>query len=138
MPINEDLSTKAVTAMSISSDGNVIYAATEGEGVFRLEVIKPGETVLEVDPTSLVFGEFGEVEIPQSKTLTFRAYNTGGGTLSGTVSDDRDWITVDPTSLTGNSNTISVTVHADIMGLQARESYIGTVTVNSNGGILKP
>jgi len=36
VPINEGLSTRAVTAMAISSDGMVLYAATEGEGVFRL------------------------------------------------------------------------------------------------------
>jgi photosystem II stability/assembly factor-like uncharacterized protein len=35
-PINEELTTKAVTAMAISSDGEVLYAATEGGGVFRL------------------------------------------------------------------------------------------------------
>ncbi|MBN1954796.1 MAG: hypothetical protein JW900_07075 [Anaerolineae bacterium] len=34
--VNEGLSNKAVTALAISSDGKVLYAATEGEGVFRL------------------------------------------------------------------------------------------------------
>ncbi|MGA9351566.1 MAG: family 16 glycoside hydrolase [Anaerolineae bacterium] len=36
VPINEGLSIKAVTAMAISSDGKVLYAATEGGGVFRM------------------------------------------------------------------------------------------------------
>ena len=36
VPINEGLSTRAVTALAISSDGKMLYAATEGEGVFRL------------------------------------------------------------------------------------------------------
>jgi len=40
VPINEGLSTKAVTAMAISADGKVLYAATEGEGVFRLGEIE--------------------------------------------------------------------------------------------------
>ena len=97
-------------------------------GSGRLNLALP---ILEVDPTSLVFGE---VEIPQTKTLTFRAYNTGTGTLSGTVSDDRDWITVDPTSFSGNDNTISVTVDTDIMALELWKTYTGTVTVVSNGG----
>jgi photosystem II stability/assembly factor-like uncharacterized protein len=35
-PINEGLSTKAVTDLDISADGKVVYAATEGEGVFRM------------------------------------------------------------------------------------------------------
>lgn len=37
-PINSGLSTKAVTGMSISADGKIIYASTSGEGVFRLEL----------------------------------------------------------------------------------------------------
>jgi photosystem II stability/assembly factor-like uncharacterized protein len=38
--INEGLSTRAVTAIAISSDAKVLYAATEGEGVFRLGEIE--------------------------------------------------------------------------------------------------
>lgn len=36
LPINEKLTMKAVTALDISSDGQVVYAATWGGGVFRL------------------------------------------------------------------------------------------------------
>lgn len=36
--ISEGLRTRAVTALAISSDGKVLYAATEGEGVFRLDL----------------------------------------------------------------------------------------------------
>jgi len=35
--INDGLSTRAVQALAISSDGSVVYAATEGGGVFRLD-----------------------------------------------------------------------------------------------------
>jgi photosystem II stability/assembly factor-like uncharacterized protein len=45
-PINEGLSTRAVTALAISSDGEVLYAATEGEGVFRLGKIEFVSTYL--------------------------------------------------------------------------------------------
>jgi len=41
VPINKGLSTKAVTAMAVSANGKMLYAATEGEGVFRLAVPKP-------------------------------------------------------------------------------------------------
>ena len=46
VPINEGLSTRAVTAIAISSEGNVHYAATEGEGVFRLGEIELDLTYL--------------------------------------------------------------------------------------------
>ena len=36
--INDGLSTKAVSALVLSADGRVLYAATSGEGVFRLEL----------------------------------------------------------------------------------------------------
>ncbi|MBN1631552.1 MAG: S-layer homology domain-containing protein [Thermoleophilia bacterium] len=37
-PINQGLRTKAVNRLAISSDGDHLYAATEGEGVFRLDL----------------------------------------------------------------------------------------------------
>ncbi len=37
-PINDGLSTKAVTDLALSSDGRILYAATSGEGVFRLQI----------------------------------------------------------------------------------------------------
>jgi photosystem II stability/assembly factor-like uncharacterized protein len=39
--MNDGLRTRAVKALAISSDGKVLYAATEGEGVFRLD-LSPG------------------------------------------------------------------------------------------------
>jgi len=59
--------------------------------------------LLEVDPSSLDFGELGK---GSSETMTFRAYNAGAGTLSGSVTVNRDWITVNPSSFKGNDNTI--------------------------------
>jgi len=40
--VNEGLRTRAVRSLAITSDGKVLYAATEGEGVFRLDL--PQET----------------------------------------------------------------------------------------------
>jgi photosystem II stability/assembly factor-like uncharacterized protein len=37
-PINSGLRTRAVNALSISTDGRTLYAATEGEGVYRLDL----------------------------------------------------------------------------------------------------
>jgi len=39
-PINDGLSTKAITAMTISADGRVVYTSTEGEGVFRIGTVQ--------------------------------------------------------------------------------------------------
>ena len=40
VPINEGLSNKAVTDMKISSTGMILYAATEGAGLFRIRISK--------------------------------------------------------------------------------------------------
>jgi hypothetical protein len=37
-PINDGLSTRAVRHLAISTNGKVLYAATSGEGVFRLDL----------------------------------------------------------------------------------------------------
>jgi len=89
-----------------------------------------GAVILEVDPSSLDFSEVGK---GSSKIMSFRAYNTGAGILSGTINVNRNWMTVNPTSFEGNDNTISVTVSTE--GLtESRTPYTGTITVTSNGG----
>ncbi|MDD5264000.1 MAG: hypothetical protein PHU43_04095 [Candidatus Bipolaricaulis sp.] len=40
--VNQGLSTRAVTTLSLSADGRVLYAGTNGEGVFRLDLAAPG------------------------------------------------------------------------------------------------
>jgi photosystem II stability/assembly factor-like uncharacterized protein len=44
--VNSGLRTRAVTALAISADGHVLYAATDGEGVFRLEIKVPPSTAV--------------------------------------------------------------------------------------------
>ena len=91
---------------------------------------KARAVVLEVDLSSLDFGGMGK---SSSKTMTFRAYNAGTGILSGTISDNRSWISVSSDSFEGNDNTISVSV--ETVGLAESSSpYTGTITLSSNGG----
>lgn len=104
------------------------YNAESGWSAAHLITIRA--VVLEVDPSSLDFADMGK---GSTKTMTFRAYNAGGGTLSGIISVNHNWMTVSPTSFEGNDNTISVTVQTD--GLAEKIApYTGTVIVTSNGG----
>jgi len=86
--------------------------------------------VLEVSTLSL---GFGEIPKPASKTMIFTISNSGGGTLSGTITTDRTWIKVEPTSFDSNDVTVSVTVYTDT--LEVWRTYTGTVTIDSNGGV---
>ncbi|MEW6556769.1 MAG: carboxypeptidase regulatory-like domain-containing protein, partial [Elusimicrobiota bacterium] len=76
--------------------------------------------------------DFGEVVIGNSKSLTFTITDsTSTGLLSGTISDDVNWITTDVTTFTGNSTVVTVTVNTT--GL-SKSQYSGTITLTSNGG----
>ncbi|TKJ48032.1 hypothetical protein CEE34_00965 [Candidatus Aerophobetes bacterium Ae_b3a] len=86
--------------------------------------------LLQVDPSSLDFGELGK---GSSKTMTFRAYNAGAGTLSGSVTVNRDWMTVNPSGFEGNDNTIYITVETEEL-TESLSPYMGAATVISNGG----
>jgi hypothetical protein len=64
---------------------------------------------------------------PSSQTLTVT--NTGGGNLTWSASDNASWLTLSPTSGTGNSSvTASVTT-----GTLTAGAYNGTVTVSATG-----
>jgi len=77
-------------------------------------------------PSSLDFGT-------SSTSKAFEVWNCGGGTLTYTISDDKAWISVSPTSgsSTGEHDTITVTV--DRSGLSPGH-YTGTVTIDPNYG----
>ena len=77
-------------------------------------------------PSSLDFGT-------SSTSKTFQAWNCSGGTLSYSISDNRSWIGVSPTSgsSTGELDTITVTVNRS--GLSPGH-YTGTVTIDPNYG----
>ncbi|MBC8185657.1 T9SS type A sorting domain-containing protein, partial [candidate division KSB1 bacterium] len=81
---------------------------------------------LSVNPLILDFGTTDD-------SKTFAITNTGTGTLTWNINDDRVWISVDKTSgsTTTGTDNITVTVNRGLLSL-VRQS--GTITVSSNGG----
>ncbi len=63
-PINEGLTMRAVRALDISGDGNTLYAATSGEGVFRL--VKPGAEQTPTLPVSTPTFPYTPTQTPVS------------------------------------------------------------------------
>ena len=114
--------TTKIGVSNISSSGNPMRAD------FDVGIVT--NQVLEVDPSFLNLGEVGK---GLSKTMTFRVYNAGGGILNGTISANRNWIIVSPTTFEGNDNTISVTVDTEKL-TESSSPNTGAVTVTSNGG----
>lgn len=66
----------------------------------------------------------------ETASRTISISNAGDGTLEWSVSYDKPWITVNPTSGT-NSGTITLDINTAGM---SQGSYTGTITVISNGG----
>jgi len=58
----------------------------------------------------------------------FLLTNTGGGTMYYTITDDADWLTVDPSTGTSSGESDMISLNYDITGLSTGD-YIATVTV---------
>lgn len=87
---------------------------------------EPPLPILAVDPDSLGFGSAGTES-------SFTIANGGDGTLTWTITDDREWISVTPTYGNTMAETDNVTVTVSRVGLSGG-SYSGTVTVTPNAG----
>lgn len=80
--VSKGLSTRAVKALSLSPDGGTLYAATEGEGVFRLDVKVSAETG--VTCVSAASFASGAPLAPESIVSAFgQGFSSGTATASG-------------------------------------------------------
>ncbi len=77
--------------------------------------------------------DFGEMNPGNIRSTNFEIWNSGTGTLSYTLSESEDWLTVTPENgdSTGEHDTIDVEV--DTTGLTVGE-YHEDIIINSNGG----
>ena len=85
--------------------------------------------ILTIDTASLDFGS-------SDTGHTFTIRNTGGGTLTWTITDDKPWIDVSPASgsTITETDTITVTVDRSHPDVKEVNSYIGVITVDPNPG----
>jgi hypothetical protein len=92
---------------------------------FVLDLYLPPQEipVLSAYPTSLDFGT-------SDTAKSFNIVNTGGGTLTWSLSSNQGWLTATPTSESGNA---AITVNVNRSGLNSG-TYSGTITVSSNVG----
>lgn len=90
---------------------------------------------IDVSPWSLSFSaQEGEAE-PASQTLII--WNSGKGTLNWVISDDAEWLTLSPRSGASTGESDSVTVSADIYGMDTG-NYATTITVSASGASSSP
>ncbi|NOZ61975.1 MAG: T9SS type A sorting domain-containing protein [Calditrichaeota bacterium] len=86
--------------------------------------------ILVVNPTSMTFSS-NQGSNPPSQT--FAISNGGGGSFSWTVSDNKSWMSCNPTSGSTTSETDNVTVSVNSSGLTPGQTYTGAITVTASG-----
>ncbi len=116
----------------IAVNAETAFIADTGNGRVQAVSIAAfgGLPKIESDKTSIVFQK-----VPKSskRSLTLKITNTGGGLIEGNITSDAPWIALSTKSFVGD---IEITITAD--GTKAQEGQRqGTITVLSNGGILK-
>jgi len=79
-------------------------------------------------PSSLSFSAQEGGAKPPSQTL--RIWNSGGGTLSWSLSESATWLSLSPTSGASAGETDSITALVDIYGMYAR-NYAATITISA-------
>lgn len=115
----------------LDNNGNQIRESNEGNN----EVSKSGAIVvsaapvLSVSQTSLDFGS-----LSASKTITIQ--NTGGGTLSWSITKDQPWIEVTPIAgtTTTETDTIAISLDRSHPDIQNVNEYNGTIIIAPNTG----
>ena len=110
-------------------NASIIISATGASNVtvpvtFTISSAPP---VIGVSPTSLTFTATQGAGSPPNQTLSIS--NTGGSTLSWSGSDNASWLSLSPTSGTGNG-VVTVSVNT---GTLAAGTYNGAITLTATG-----
>jgi len=89
-------------------------------------IVGDPDPALSLAPIELDYGE-------ATSSQTFEVWNSGGGTLSYTISDNRPWISLSPDSGTSSGEHDTITVTVTRSGLSP-SSYAGLITVDPSTG----
>jgi len=110
----------------------VIYLASGGQQPFTTS--SPSPTIA-FSPTSFSFIATQGGSNPSSQTL--EVWNSGGGTLNWSVSDNATWLTLSPTSGVSTGEHDSVALSVNISGMTA-DTYTATITISASGATNTP
>jgi hypothetical protein len=117
---------------------NRIAESNEGNNLASREITVAGGTPATIgySPSSFSFAGTQGGADPSSRTLSI--WNSGGSTLSWSVSDDAAcWLSLSPTSGSSTGETDNVIASVDISGMSAG-SYSATITISAPGATNTP
>ncbi len=151
--------TQPISGATITTDPVTSSKTTDSEGAYTIEGVEPGTYTVQASKTgyqtnstiiNVIAGETasGDIQLTplgpeltvsatmlnfgtSSTNLTFTISNSGIGTLTWSVISSSNWVTVNPTSGTTESETDVVTVTVDRTAM-AYGNHYETITVASN------
>jgi|GEM_PF-4120605 len=119
------------------SGQNFAFCADTYWDEFLRAYLQPSQdyATISFTPNSFSFSGTAGGANPPSQTLQIR--NSGGGTLSWTVSDNATWLSLNPTSGSSTGEWDPVTVSVNTSGLSAG-TYSATITISASGASNSP
>jgi hypothetical protein len=154
-------SSEPLSGVTLTTEPTTSSKITDSNGSFKIEGVEPGDYSLQAAKTGFVTNsttvhvvadetasadmqltpvapelsvsvtslDFGST----STSLPFTIMNTGEGTLTWSVSENSNWMSVNPGNGSVSDNQSSVTISVDRSNLDPGD-YSETVTVTSDGG----
>ncbi len=92
-------------------------------------------STINLSPSTLTFTATQGAANPAAQTLSLR--NSGGGTLTWSVTDNQAWLSVSPASGTATTETDSITVSINTKDLVAN-TFTASVTITATGAANTP
>ncbi|GAG34401.1 unnamed protein product, partial [marine sediment metagenome] len=124
-----------VTWTAPSAPGNYTIKVTVSDGKGGtakgscMVSVVPPPSVLARSPSSL---NFGSVRKGYKGSRTFEVWNSGGGSLSYSLSEGYGWLSLSPTSGTSTGEHDTIKVYINTSGLSVG-SHSATISITSNG-----
>jgi outer membrane lipoprotein-sorting protein len=116
----------------ISRDASANEAAS-GDHTFT--TTSAGEPIIAFGPASFSFSATEGGANPSNQTLNI--WNSGSGILNWSVSDNADWLTLNPTNGTSTGEHDPVTLSVDISGMSTG-THNATITISAPGATNTP
>ena len=154
-------SSQPISGATITTDPITSSKTTDSEGAYTIEGVEPGNYAVQASKDGyqtgtssikVIAGEIASADIQLSPvlpslhvsttsldfsttttSLPVTISNTGKGQLDWTVSENANWISVNPTSGSITTEQAAITVSMDRSGLDAGD-YSESLVISSNGG----
>jgi len=116
-------------------NGGKVFGGGGGGGGGWVPTPTPTPPEISYSPSSITFTATEGDANPADQTLGI--FNSGGGSLDWSVSDDAGWLSLDPPNGSSTGETDDVTLSVDITSMSAG-SYSATITIEAPGATNTP